>query len=131
MKNPLFFIALGLMCVANMVNAAELPSVDANPDTKQSAPDNTEINKRDQGDQTLTPLDQSNTVADTHITQAIRKKIMQRPLSMVAKNVKIITLDGDVTLRGPVKNKAEKEKIGADAKAVPGVKSVTNELEVQ
>ncbi|ARU32871.1 hypothetical protein CAP31_06240 [Sulfuriferula sp. AH1] len=98
---------------------------------KQHSPGNTQINKRDENDQTLTPMDQSNTVEDTHITQAIRKEIMQRPLSMDAKNVKIITLNGDVTLRGPVKNKAEKEKIGADAKAVPGVKNLNNELEVQ
>lgn len=130
MKKPLVPI-LGLMLVSTLTFAAELPSVDTQPSMKQYPADNTEINKRDKNDQTLTPMDQSNTVEDTHITQAIRKEIMQEPLSMDAKNVKIITLNGEVTLRGPVKTKAEKEKIGADAKAVPGVKSLNNELEVQ
>ena len=130
MKKPLS-IVLGLMLVSTLANAAEPLSPDTNPTMKQYSPDNTKVNKRDESDQTLTPMDQSNTVEDTHITQAIRKEIMQRPLSMDAKNVKIITLNGDVTLRGPVKNKAEKEKIGTDAKAVPGVKSLNNELEVQ
>lgn len=130
MKKPLVPI-LGLMLVSTLTIAAELPSADMQPSMKQYPADNTEINKRDKNDQTLTPMDQSNTVEDTHITQAIRKEIMQEPLSMVAKNVKIITLNGEVTLRGPVKTKAEKEKIGADAKAVPGVKSLNNELEVQ
>ncbi|WP_223247396.1 BON domain-containing protein [Sulfuriferula sp. AH1] len=130
MKKPLF-VAMGLMFVSTLVNAAEPLSPDTDPTMKQHSPGNTQINKRDENDQTLTPMDQSNTVEDTHITQAIRKEIMQRPLSMDAKNVKIITLNGDVTLRGPVKNKAEKEKIGADAKAVPGVKNLNNELEVQ
>ena len=65
------------------------------------------------------------------ITQAIRKSIMQQGLSVNAKNIKIITRDGEVTLRGPVNNAAEVEKIVEVAKATQGIKSLNNQLEVK
>jgi hyperosmotically inducible protein len=52
-------------------------------------------------------------------------------MSINAQNCKIITQKGAVTLRGPVASQAEKDAIAAKAKAVPGVTSVTNELEVK
>lgn len=96
-----------------------------------STPDNTNINKRDRNEQTLTPLDQSNAQSDIKITQAIRRSIMSQQLSTNAKNIKIVTQNGEVTLRGPVDNSAEIEKINALAKAVPGIKAVDNQLEVK
>ena len=96
-----------------------------------STPDNTNINKRDRNEQTLTPLDQSNAQSDIKITQAIRKSIMNQNFSTNAKNIKIVTQNGEVTLRGPVDNSAEIEKINALAKAVPGIKAVDNQLEVK
>ena len=51
-------------------------------------------------------------------------------LSMLAKNVKIITNEGAVTLRGPVKSSEEKAQIASVAKGVAGVKQVDNQLEV-
>ena len=104
-------------------------SASATTTMDSSTPDNTNINKRDRNEQTLTPLDQSNTTADLKITQAIRKSIMNQNLSTNAKNIKIVTQNGEVTLRGPVDNSAEIEKINALAKAVPGIKSVDNQLE--
>lgn len=106
----------------------------SNPDNlnpENSKPDNTNINKRDRDNQTLTPLDQSNTNADVKITQAIRKSIMQQDFSTDAKNIKIITQNGEVTLRGSVNNNAEAMKIAALAKAVPGIKALNNQLEVK
>ena len=50
---------------------------------------------------------------------------------MNAQNVKIVTSNGNVTLRGPVKTEREKEAIEAKAKQVVGVHSVTNLLEVE
>lgn len=93
--------------------------------------DNTNINKRDRNDQTLTPPDQSNSQNDMNITQAIRKSIMKQDLSSYAKNIKIITQNGNVTLRGPVNNSAEVEKIAALASAVSGIKTLNNQLEVK
>lgn len=52
-------------------------------------------------------------------TQTILKAIMKRGFSTDAKNTKIIIQNGEVTLRGPVKNIAEVEKIAALAQAVP------------
>ena len=49
----------------------------------------------------------------------------------MAKNIKIITIDGVVTLRGPVKSEKEKTDIGAKAQQVAGVKRVDNQLEVE
>jgi osmotically-inducible protein OsmY len=51
-------------------------------------------------------------------------------VSTNGKNVKIITVDGVVTLRGPVKSETEKKNIGAKAQQIAGVKNVENQLEV-
>jgi hyperosmotically inducible protein len=94
-------------------------------------PDNTGRNVRDRGGETKTPGDQSESEADRTITQHIRQALTaDDSLSSNAKNVKIITNDGTVTLRGPVKSEKEKSDIEAKAKQVAGVKQVDNQLEV-
>ena len=94
-------------------------------------PDNSGRNVRDRNEATKTPGDQSENEADRTITQNIRKAISaDDSLSTNAKNVKIITSDGMVTLRGPVKSEKEKADIEAKAKQVAGVKNVDNQLEV-
>src|ERR1019366_4069095 len=76
-------------------------------------PDNTARNVRDRNNPTLTPLDQGNSQADRDTTAQIRKEIVAgKNMSVNAKNVKIITVDGRVTLRGPVKTAEEKRLIG-------------------
>jgi hyperosmotically inducible protein len=93
--------------------------------------DNTGRNVRDRNDATKTAEDQSENEADRTITQNIRKAInSDDSLSTNAKNVKIITNDGIVTLRGPVKSEKEKVDIEAKAKQVSGVKRVDNQLEI-
>jgi hyperosmotically inducible protein len=122
-----------LILASALAQAADQP-VSANSATttlNRSTPDNTNINKRDRNEQTITPLDQSNTDADMKITQAIRKTIMSQQFSMNAKNIKIITQNGEVTLRGPVDSSAEIERINSIANGVPGTKSVDNQLEVK
>jgi hyperosmotically inducible periplasmic protein len=94
-------------------------------------PDNTGRNVRDRGGETKTPGDQSESEADRTITQNIRKALTaDDSLSTNAQSVKIITNDGIVTLRGPVKSEKEKADIEAKAKQVAGVKQVDNQLEV-
>jgi len=94
-------------------------------------PDNTGRNVRDRNEATKTPADQSENEVDRTITQNIRKAITSDDsLSTNAKNVKIITNDGTVTLRGPVKSEKEKADIEAKAKQVAGVKNVDNQLEI-
>ena len=94
-------------------------------------PDNTGKNVRDRDEGAKTAGDQSENEADRKITQEVRKSIVaDDKLSTSAQNVKIITNDGKVTLRGPVKSEQEKKDIESKAKQVAGVKNVENQLEV-
>ncbi len=100
-------------------------------DTKKDA-DNSAKNERDRNHKTLTPADQSGTPEDRKLTQTIRQAVMkEKSLSMTAKNVKIITAEGKVTLRGPVNTADEKTKIDELAKAAAGKTLVDNQLEVK
>ena len=93
--------------------------------------DNTGKNVRDRDDQSVTATDQSNDPADLKLTADIRKMVVgDGSLSMMAKNVKIVTIDGVVTLRGPVENEKEKAAVESHAKQA-GAKKITNELEIK
>jgi hyperosmotically inducible periplasmic protein len=92
--------------------------------------DNTEKNERDRSVAALTPGDQGGNEADRTVTQQVRQGVMGNDaLSVTGKNVKIITVDGVVTLRGPVKTAQEKTEIASIAQRVNGVKRVDNQLE--
>jgi osmotically-inducible protein OsmY len=101
-------------------------------DDKKAEPDNTAINERDRSGETKTSGDQSNSSADLKTTQAIRQALMKDgELSMNAKNIKVITANGHVTLRGPVKNAQEKAKIDQLAKSAAGGTQIDNQLDVK
>jgi hypothetical protein len=110
----------------------DAPMVAARPaDDPKAAADNTKKNQRDQKD-TLTPMDQGNNQSDLDITTKIRQAVMEDDsLSFTAKNVKIITVKGTVTLRGPVNSAAERAAIDAAAKRIAGAGKVDNQLEVK
>lgn len=92
--------------------------------------DNTARNQHGSG--APTPLDQSNASSDVEITQSIRQKVIDSDqLSFNAKNVKIITVGGKVTLRGPVETFEERTIIERSARAVPGVVRIDNQLSVK
>ena len=94
--------------------------------------DNTARNVRDRGNRTLTPLDQGNSQTDVDTTAQIRKGILANgDMSVNAKNVKIITNNGAVTLRGPVNTSEEKRLIGDIANTIARVENVDNQLEVK
>jgi osmotically-inducible protein OsmY len=102
-----------------------------NTDTTTDA-DNTRRNVRDRDNGTLTPLDQGNSHADVNTTAQIRKEIIaDSGMSVNAQNVKIITIDGRVTLRGPVNSEEEKRLIGEIADRVAHAGNVDNQLEVK
>jgi hypothetical protein len=95
-------------------------------------PDNTARNVRDRNNRTLTPLDQGNSKADLATTAQIRKEIIAgKNMSFNARNVKIITKDGHVTLRGPVNTAEEKRLIGEIADRIARSENVDNQLEVK
>lgn len=127
MKTIIVLLFSTLLVVACSKNRSD------NKQVSQTAvePDNSGRNVRDRDDQNKTTGDQSENEADRTITQNIRRAVTaDDSLSSNAKNVKIITNNGTVTLRGPVKSEKEKAEIEAKAKQVAGVKGVDNQLEV-
>lgn len=93
--------------------------------------DNTGKNVRDRSDTTLTPGDQGASDQDIQTTVRIRRALTSSDqLSTLAKNIKIITADGKVTLRGPVNSDQEKQAIESAVKQA-GATSVDNQLEVK
>lgn len=103
----------------------------ARNDGSQTNANNTMMNVRDRDDATMTPLDQGTSPEDVDATASIRKDIIAREgLSVDARNVKVITRDGRVTLRGPVKSVEEKNFIAEAARARLGVSNVDDQIEV-
>lgn len=97
-----------------------------------TAVDNTARNVRDRNNRTLTPLDQGSSESDVKMTTDIRQAIVREEgLSVSAQNVKVITVNGRVVLRGPVNSTGEKDRIEEIARRVAGVDRVDNQLEVR
>jgi hyperosmotically inducible protein len=100
--------------------------------TMNTAVDNSQVNERDRSGTTLTPGDQGETPQDRDLTQKIRQAlVMDTNYSMTAKNIKIITVNGKVTLRGPVNSDAEKTGIESLAKNIVGEGNIDDQLEVK
>ena len=115
-------ILLGIAVAAGSAGLASAADYEA---------DNTGRNARDRNGDTVTSGDQSETEADRAITQKIRRAVMEDDsLSMSAHNVKIITVNGMVTLRGPVVSESERQAVAAKAVQIAGAKKVQNQLEV-
>jgi len=122
-KNYMKLTTLSLICISTLALSAVAQ------DTK---PDNSAKNERDRSGETKTSGDQSNSSEDTKITADIRRAIVKdHSLTMAAKNVKVITAGGVVTLRGPVKSAEEKTKIEELATAAANGAKIDNQLEVK
>jgi hypothetical protein len=93
--------------------------------------DNSIHNERDKDGATLTPLDQSSAMADVELTRSIREQLVDDDsLGTNAQNVKVITIDGMVTLRGTVATDEEHARVVAIAHDTAGADRVVDELEV-
>jgi hyperosmotically inducible protein len=94
---------------------------------------NTKVNERDAQMDTLTAQDQSKgSASDVELTRKIRQSVIaDKALSTDAHNVKIVTINHVVTLRGPVSSASEKRKIDALSKRISGVTRVDNQLEIK
>lgn len=104
----------------------------ANAPGNAEAPDNTGVNERDRNTAAMTPMDQGSGSRDMRITKQIRESVVaDGSLSFTAKNIKIITNNGRVTLRGPVSNAQERATIEVKALRIAGDGRVDNQLEVQ
>ncbi|MBA3272451.1 MAG: BON domain-containing protein [Chthoniobacterales bacterium] len=129
---------LSLLCVAALTVTASADDKnkkhedDDGHSASEHAADNTGKNERDRDGDSKTSGDQSNSPEDIKITADIRRAVVaDDSLTMTATNVKIITADGVVTLRGPVNTAAEKAKIGEIAQKHAGKAKVENQLEVK
>src|ERR1700676_4873943 len=84
-------------------------------------PDNTKVNERDRATNEPTADQQKNNRTDLDLTKNIRKSIMDdKSLSTYANNVKVISQNGTVTLKGPVKSEEEKSSIVSKAVSIAG-----------
>jgi hyperosmotically inducible periplasmic protein len=118
--------AIAISCRPGAFTTA--PQAFAQSGTAQTAPDNSNQNKN----HAETAENQANAKADRVTTQKIRKAIMaDKNLSTYAHNIKIITVDGAVTLKGPVLYEDEKQKIASEAASVVSPDKITNELTVK
>jgi len=96
-----------------------------------TAPDNSKSNQTDPSDQSATADSQSNKASDIDLTKRIRKSLMaDKSLSTYAHNVKIVTVNGSVTLNGVVRSYSEKNAVEAKAVEVAGKANVTDDLKV-
>ena len=115
---PSFFAVLLWVCPA--------------PGQQPTEADNAKRNASKQNHQADTAEQQSNSKADLALTQRIRQAVVKdHSLSMNAKNVKIITRQGKVMLRGPVETPQEKDNIVAKAGQIAGPGNVEDQLEVK
>jgi osmotically-inducible protein OsmY len=127
------------LILVSLISLLALPGVAAATDKEAAAEaaqhpaDDSGKNVRDRDGDTVTPMDQAKgSDADVKVTQEIRKSVVaDDSLSMNAHNVKIVTLAGKVTLRGPVESQTEKTKIAQiAAQHAGGPSKVINQIEV-
>ena len=112
--------SLGLLCAQqDNNNASQVPA------------DNTKVNQRDRNQNEPTADQQKDNTNDRQLTAQIRRAIVKdKSLSTTAHNVKIISQNGAVTLKGPVKSEEEKQAIESKATEIAGSGKVNNELQV-
>ena len=116
-----------LFCAAAVIGYGQTP------DESGAKPDNTKVNKRDRNAGEVTADQQKMNATDRELTRKIRRSIMaDKSLSTYAHNIKIISQNGSVTLKGPVKSEAEKKSVVAKAVAVAGsADKVTDQVSVK
>jgi osmotically-inducible protein OsmY len=107
-------ISAVIFCIAAALLYGQAPD-------KSTKPDNSKVNERDRRSDEDTADQQKMNAADQELTRKIRQSIMEdKSLSINAHNIKIISQDGAVTLKGPVKSADEKKTVIAKAVAVTG-----------
>jgi osmotically-inducible protein OsmY len=124
MKRVFGVFLLALLLVVPVAGFAQTPP-------PSPAPDNSKVNERDRDPGATTADQQKNNKGDLEITRKIRQGIVKdKTLSTYAHNIKVVTQNGVVTLRGPVRSNDEKVAIETIAVQVAGQGNVHNELEL-
>ena len=119
-------LALGLSLSGPIPGRAQVPE-------SQAKPDNTKVDERDRNPDEATADRQKMNAGDRKLTAQIRKSVIaDKALSTYAHNVKIISQDGTVTLKGPVRSDDEVKSIMAKAVEVVGSPDkVVNQMSVK
>ncbi len=126
-----FILPVTLLMLGGSVGQLPIQPASAEQPAANTPADNTGKNVRDRNDAAVTPFDQGKSKSDRNLTQRIRRAVVaDHSLSTNAKNIKIISRRGMVTLRGPVKTEEERNKIVVKAQQIAGEKNVDNQLEL-
>jgi hyperosmotically inducible periplasmic protein len=126
---PILALLILASCSPKQNNQANMAT---EPSAEHKLADNTARNVLDRDARTVNPADQGNSMNDIEASAQIRREITAAEnLSVNAKNVKIITNKGLVTLRGPVETAEEKKRIGIIANRIAGSQNVENQIEVK
>jgi len=121
-------VAAGLLIIAAQ---SALSQSSTAPSTGTVPADNTKSNKLDPSNTAATADAQKDNAGDRTITQRIRKSLVtDKSLSTYAHNVKIVSVNGNVTLNGVVRSEDEKSAIEAKAVSIAGPGRVVNDLKV-
>jgi hyperosmotically inducible protein len=123
------FLAI-VICAASV---AVVPVAKSQTSDPAAQPDNTTVNKRDRDPGQATADQQKNNRSDRELTKNIQRSIMaDKSLSSYAHNVKIVSQNGTVTVKGPVKSEDEKNSVIAKAVAIVGSPDkVTDQVSVK
>ncbi|HKO93399.1 MAG TPA: BON domain-containing protein [Polyangiaceae bacterium] len=109
---------------------AEAPALNV-PASTPDEPAADPMSERDRSGVSATPDEHAASEADQRVTREIQQALSDDArLAMVAKEVEITTLDGVVTLRGPVKSREEKAQVAAVAQRVNGILRIDNRLDI-
>lgn len=121
-----------LIAMGFMAGGASARCQAQSTEPQAASPDNTKMNAQDRDKASPTADQQKDNRSDREITQQIRQSLMKdKSLSTYGHNVKIITQNGQVTLKGPVRSDDEKKAIEAKATEVAGENKVTSELNIK
>lgn len=93
--------------------------------------DNTSVNKRDRSKSEPTADQQKENRSDRDVAKNVRRSLVKdKSLSTYAHNVKVISENGTITLKGPVRSEEEKRTVESKAAEVAGPNNVRSELTV-
>jgi osmotically-inducible protein OsmY/sporulation protein YlmC with PRC-barrel domain len=116
--------------VTDQDNSSRNQTKSDNNARRVTEPDNTTQNKKEKNKNDNVPTDQGNSAKDIQITKDIRSAIMDKDLSFNAKNIKIITRNQRVHLKGVVESDAEHQAILTIARNHADAANITDDLKV-
>jgi hyperosmotically inducible periplasmic protein len=132
MRNAVLLFSISLLVLGGYAGTASPAERSLSPPTNM-VPDNTDVNIHGRrGETPTTSDDQAERAVDRTLIQRIRQAIVaDESLATTAKNVKVMMINGVVTLRGPVHSLQEKGSIAATAQHIAGTNKVDNQIEIK